>query len=230
VGVPIMARRRRLRITRGPAAVRTLPLALVLGAVLTVAPLSAQTLGHEIADGTPMVTDIAAEPPAAPDNGAVPYAAEIRMAATRWGLPEELVTAIIRIESNFDARATSRKGAQGLMQLMPQTASLLGVTNAFDPAQNIEGGVRHLRGLLDRFANSLLLALAAYHAGERAVMLYRDVPPFQETRAYVARVLGLLRRPDEPAAETVAMRPSLYRTVRPDGTLVYGNRLPPAAR
>jgi hypothetical protein len=112
---------------------------------------------------------------------------------------------------------------------MPQTASLLGVTNAFDPAQNVEGGVRHLRGLLDRFANSLPLALAAYHAGERAVMLYRDIPPFQETRAYVARVLGLLRRTDPPA-EAVMTQPALYRAVQPDGTLVYSNRPSPAAR
>jgi soluble lytic murein transglycosylase-like protein len=74
------------------------------------------------------------------------------------------------------------KGAQGLMQLMPETANMLGVRNSFDPQQNIDGGVRHLRGLIERFGNDLPLALAAYNAGEKAVVAYRGIPPYQETR------------------------------------------------
>jgi len=119
------------------------------------------------------------------------YAAEIRDAAARYGVSERLVSAVIRVESAFNPRAVSSKGARGLMQLMPETASMLGVRNTFDPQENIDGGVRHLRGLIDRFANSLPLALAAYNAGERAVVTYQGIPPYQETRDYVARVLAL---------------------------------------
>src|SRR5262247_3287662 len=93
------------------------------------------------------------------------YADEIKSAAERYGVPERLVQAVIRVESAFNPKAVSVKGAQGLMQLMPETASMLGVRNSFDPQQNIDGGVRHLRGLIDRFGNDLPLALAAYYAG-----------------------------------------------------------------
>src|SRR5262249_58310066 len=86
-------------------------------------------------------------------------------------------------------RAVSPKGAQGLMQLMPTTAATLGVRNSFDPRQNIEGGVRHLRGLIDRFPNRLALAIAAYNAGEKAVVQYGGIPPYPETQDYVSRVL-----------------------------------------
>ena len=95
---------------------------------------------------------------------------EITAAAERYGVPHGLVAAVIRAESGFNPRAVSRKGAQGLMQLMPTTAASLGVRNSFDPRQNIEGGVRHLRSLIDRFPNNLPFALAAYNAGEKAVL------------------------------------------------------------
>src|SRR4029434_8301931 len=104
------------------------------------------------------------------------YAAEIKDAAERHGVPERLVQAVIRVESAFNPRAVSVKGAQGLMQLMPETASLLGVRNSCDPQQNVDGGVRHLRGLIDRFGNDLPLALAAYNAREKAVIHYRATP------------------------------------------------------
>ena len=100
-----------------------------------------------------------------------------------------LVKAVIRAESGFQPRAVSRKGARGLMQLMPETALLHGVRNIHEPSQNIEGGVQHLRMLLDRYGGNVPLALAAYNAGEQAVDQHGGIPPFPETRDYVWRVL-----------------------------------------
>jgi hypothetical protein len=124
---------------------------------------------------------------------------DIRELATRYGLSEDLIAAIIEAESEFNPRAESCRGARGLMQLMPPTAATLGVREPFDPRENIEGGVRHLRAMMDRFKNNLPLALAAYNAGERAVIYYRGVPPFRETRQYVNRIL---RRLDRDGAKT----------------------------
>ncbi|MGH7820702.1 MAG: lytic transglycosylase domain-containing protein [Candidatus Binatia bacterium] len=104
-------------------------------------------------------------------------------------LEPALVKAMIRAESRFDPGAVSRRGARGLMQLTPRIARHHGVRNLRDPRQNILGGVRHLRSLLDRFDNDTRLALAAYNAGPRAVVRHRGVPPYRETRAYVAKVL-----------------------------------------
>jgi transglycosylase-like protein with SLT domain len=101
-----------------------------------------------------------------------------------------LVSALIRAESNFQPRAVSRKGARGLMQLMPATAHRLSVTYPFDPRWNLRGGVRYLRELADRFANKPELVLAAYNAGENAVESYGGVPPYRETVAYVKRILS----------------------------------------
>ena len=115
-----------------------------------------------------------------------PIIAEV---ATRYQVERALVKAVIRAESGFQPQAVSSKGARGLMQLMPQTAWLHGVRNIHEPMQNIEGGVQHLRMLLDRYSGNVVLALAAYNAGEGAVDLHGGVPPFQETREYVWRVL-----------------------------------------
>ena len=118
----------------------------------------------------------------------------IATASSRYGVSEELIAAIIEAESEFNPRAVSRHGAQGLMQLMPETAALLGVDDPFDPRANIDGGVRHLRALMDRFDNNLPLVLAAYNAGEVAVAKHRGVPPYRETRGYVNRILRRLNR------------------------------------
>jgi soluble lytic murein transglycosylase-like protein len=107
-----------------------------------------------------------------------------------WQVDPSLVKAIIANESGFDANATSKAGAQGLMQLMPSTAQAVGVRNSYDPAQNVAGGTRYLRGLLDRFNGDVRLAVAAYNAGPGAVEKYGDVPPYAETQNYVQNVLG----------------------------------------
>lgn len=122
------------------------------------------------------------------------YAAEIRTAATQHGVDEAIVRAIIHAESSFNPNARSRVGAQGLMQLMPPTARRFGVSNAYDPSQNIHGGVQYLAWLLKRYNGDLTLAAAGYNAGEGAVDKYKGVPPYSETRRYVERVRVLAER------------------------------------
>jgi Transglycosylase SLT domain len=104
-------------------------------------------------------------------------------------LDPDLINSVIHAESGFNPRAVSPKGAKGLMQLMPKTSTELGVSNAFDPQANVEGGTRYLRELLERYDFDLIKALAAYNAGPERVEQYRGVPPYQETRAYVARIV-----------------------------------------
>ncbi|MGZ3594091.1 MAG: transglycosylase SLT domain-containing protein [Syntrophales bacterium] len=113
-------------------------------------------------------------------------------ASEKHKIEPALIKAIIKAESNFNHRAVSPKGARGLMQLMPATASSLQVQDSFHPENNIEGGVRYLRYLLNYFNGNLPLALAAYNAGENAVIRHRGVPPYRETQVYVQRVLSYL--------------------------------------
>lgn len=118
-----------------------------------------------------------------------PYRNLVRAAADRHGLPEALLHGLIKVESNFNPRALSPKGARGLTQLMPATARRMGVRDAFDPAANIDGGARYLKELLVAFGHDVSLAVAAYNAGPAAVRRYRGVPRYAETIAYVPRVL-----------------------------------------
>ena len=146
------------------------------------------------------------------------YSEEIREIAARHGVDADLVEAVIRVESAFNPRAVSNKGAQGLMQLMPRTASALGVRNVFDPYQNIEGGVRHLRYLLDRYPGNVPLALAAYNAGEKAVDQYRGIPPYGETTQYVQKILG-----QSPSLGSSGSQTVIYRYIERDGTMTITN-------
>jgi len=122
---------------------------------------------------------------------ATDYDTLITQAASKNGVDPDLVKAVVKAESGFRSEAVSRTGAQGLMQLMPATAASLGVSDPFDPAQNIEAGTRYLKSQIDRFG-STELALAAYNAGPGAVVKYGGVPPFNETKNYVSRVMGYL--------------------------------------
>ncbi len=115
--------------------------------------------------------------------------AVVNMASATYHLDPDLVTSVIHAESGFNAHAVSAKGARGLMQLKPGTANKLGVSDAFDPQANVTGGSRYLRELLERYNFDLVKALAAYNAGPERVEQYQGVPPFRETRAYVARIV-----------------------------------------
>jgi len=222
--------------------IRSGVLAAVALAVLTGSiPAGAETYQLVAPDGTVHFTNAPSDPryrrmsgvPATssgtaegffrlPPAIAAPSLAEmIRTAAHRYGVPEQLVSAVIRVESGFNSRAVSRKGARGLMQLMPGTAAILGVRDSFDPLENIDGGVRHLRGLLERFSNNLPLVLAAYNAGEGAVNTYGGIPPYPETQAYVGRILSIL------GGDAYLQLPSsTYRYLESDGAVVYTN-IPP---
>jgi soluble lytic murein transglycosylase len=230
---------------------RTLAVLLAWG-LLALAPFSwvqAAVYGYVDAEGTAHFTDAPTTtqfrwlpafglPPGANlDHGQ--YAELIHSIAAENGVDPALVKAIIRAESNFNRHAVSRKGAQGLMQLMPGTAGRYTVGNAFDPAENIQGGVRYLRFLQDRFPGQLHLAVAAYNAGENAVLKHNGVPPYAETRQYVTRVLGFYGRPavlpaaaayaGAAGAQPAATTARVYRRVAPDGTPQYSN-MPPLVR
>ena len=179
---------------------------------------AAFALGVLVAVGTPwsasdviertvllMEPAVTIEEPAAPQYNLAAIPDHIKAAAQRHRLSEELITAVISVESNFDHAAVSHKGARGLMQLMPATASIMGVRDPHDPDENIDAGASHLRAMLDTFKGDLPLALAAYNAGEQNVIRHRGIPPFQETRQFVARVLR--RMGDKKGAETVMVKP-----------------------
>ena len=136
------------------------------------------------------------------------YNAIIVQAAKHFDVDAALVSAVIKAESDYDSRTISNKGARGLMQLMPATAQRFGVSNAFDPVENIHGGTRYLRWLLKTFDGNADLAVAAYNAGEGNVWKYKGVPPFRETVTYINRIAKHIRKAEVVAgnAATVAAR------------------------
>ena len=151
-------------------------------------------LPDEVPYPEPVATAAADDGGQQPAAGAVlqetPYGEIISAMSEAHGVDPLLVRALIQVESNYQARAKSRKGAMGLMQLMPSTARVYNVRNPFDPRANIEAGIKHLKSLIDRFGR-LELGLAAYNAGEGAVTKFNGVPPYRETRNYVSRILAL---------------------------------------
>jgi soluble lytic murein transglycosylase-like protein len=128
------------------------------------------------------------------DDEGMPFHGLIIEAAGRYEVDPHLIRAIILAESGYNPRAKSKKGARGLMQLMPSTAKALGVEDIYDPEENIDGGVRYFRSLLDRFDGDIRLALAAYNAGSRYVRHYAGVPPFEATRRYIKKVLRFQKK------------------------------------
>lgn len=128
-----------------------------------------------------------------------PYAELIRVAAAKYALDPLLLANVMAAESNFNPRAVSRKNAQGLMQLMPETSSRLMVKNPFDPAQNIDAGAAYLKQMLNRFAGNVELALAAYNAGPDKVLQYGGIPPFRETQDYVRRITSRVSQGTSPS-------------------------------
>jgi soluble lytic murein transglycosylase-like protein len=158
--------------------------------------------------------------------------AVVESIAAQHSLPPQLIHSVIQVESNYNPNAVSPKGAQGLMQLIPATARRFGVSDAFDPVANIEGGAKYLKYLLDLYNNDYRLALAAYNAGEAAVAKYGDVPPFAETRNYVVQVGRRLEQAQKAAAaqkqkevKTVEVKPDtprmIQQVVEADGTVRY---------
>jgi Transglycosylase SLT domain len=134
----------------------------------------------------------ASDPPADKAAATDHFDALIQEASIKYGVDPNLVRAVIRTESNFNPLATSRVGAKGLMQLMPKLAKELGISDVFNPRENIFGGVKYLSKLLDRHDGDVSLALASFNAGPRNVLRYKGIPPFKETRGYVKKITNLM--------------------------------------
>lgn len=148
----------------------------------------------------------------------------VREAAERHHVDPALVRAVIQTESNWNTSAMSRKGAVGLMQLIPTTAQRFGANDAFNPKQNVEAGVRYLRTLLERYNGNLDLALAAYNAGEGAVDRAHGIPSFRETRNYVQRVQDAYFRPGSGRLDGAFVRPNaIHREVEASGRVIFTN-------
>ncbi|MBI3940713.1 MAG: lytic transglycosylase domain-containing protein [Acidobacteria bacterium] len=171
------------------------------------------------------------QPAAAVAPAVSPYDGFITGQAAAYGVDPDLVRAVIAVESGFNPLAVSRRGAVGLMQLIPSTARRFGVRNIFHPEQNIEGGIRYLRFLLDTFNNDLKLTLAAYNAGENIVRRLGGIPNYPETLAYIRRVTGrygesyrLYRSPPAPLALTLPPAAgAIHRIVDSRGNIIYTN-------
>jgi len=178
----------------------------------------------------PQPADSSAEAPAVPPAG---INEAVERIAAKHSLPPQLIHSVIKVESNYNTHAISNKGALGLMQLIPSTARRFGVSDVFNPVENIEGGAKYLRYLLDLYAGNYPLALAAYNAGEAAVARYGGVPPFAETQNYVVlvrRQLELAKKAAEtkaapapvPVAEIKEQGPAhVVEVVEADGSVRY---------
>ncbi len=191
-----------------PAAAPASPMEL---APQAAGPLPMFATSTAAAAGPATLLPVAYQPVEA-DSSLIPYFALAQQAAEAYALPPELVLAVMKVESNFNPRAVSRAGAQGLMQLMPATATALGVTDPFDPRQSIVGGAYTLRVLVNEFEGQVPLAVAAYNAGSKAVRRHGGIPPIPETQSYVPTVLFLYR---SYLANGIARRAAVTAPVAP---------------
>ncbi len=155
------------------------------------------------------------------------YISLINEWAPQYNLDANLVEAVVAVESNYDRWAVSRKGAQGLMQLIPATAKRFGVRDAFDPADNIRGGIRYLNFLMSYFQGNLEHVLAAYNAGEQTVVRFHGVPPYPETQKYIRKVTSLYHALNSAAAPAPVQWPRgkfrLKRIILPNGSILFTN-------
>jgi soluble lytic murein transglycosylase-like protein len=204
---------------------------LVRSVIVTPKPVGSQKVAETVVapravDPIP-VNDAAPAPPPAPPSGIDEAVEQI---AAQNSLSPEFLHSVIKVESNYNPYAVSNKGALGLMQLIPATARRFGVSNVFNPVENIQGGAKYLRYLLDLYNGNFPLALAAYNAGEAAVAKYGGIPPFKETQNYIELVgKQLLMHPAPKPAAPPAPRPDgtarIVEVVEPDGSVHYVSRL-----
>jgi soluble lytic murein transglycosylase-like protein len=203
--------------------------------VLTSKPVAEKRVDPAVIAPRTVTAGPAAEPDA---RQAVPAGIDEAVAriAAEYSLPVQLIHSVIKVESNYNPFAVSSKGALGMMQLIPETARRFGVKNVFNPVENIQGGAKYLRYLLDLFDGSFPLALAAYNAGEAAVARYGGIPPFAETQNYVVLVRRQLELAKKAAAKTTVETvrpvpegapegpPHIVEVVLPDGSVRYVTR------
>ncbi len=207
---------------------------LVRSMVVSPKPVAAARIAQAVAP--PISAAVPSPDPQAPLPTGIDEA--VQRIAAQHSLPPQLIHSVIKVESNYNPHAISNKGALGLMQLIPSTARRFGVNDAFNPVQNIEGGAKYLRYLLDLYAGNYPLALAAYNAGEGAVAKYGGVPPYAETQNYVILVRRQLEQAKKSADAKAAAAPApqpviearetgpahVVEIVQPDGSVRYVSR------
>jgi soluble lytic murein transglycosylase-like protein len=218
---------------------RDLTILVAVALCFGASPAFAEELLYYIQDGRAIFTNTPSRRDAKPlpnfDRGpvrravtlpATPFDPYIDMVSIQNGVDPTLVKAVALVESGFNPKARSSKGAQGLMQLMPTTAALYGVKNIRDPYQNLAAGAKHLRNLLDQYEGDVTLALAAYNAGPEAVRRYGGIPAYRETQEYVKKVeanMGRRARPGVKKKSVSAAAAKIEMRVEPDGTITLFN-------
>jgi soluble lytic murein transglycosylase-like protein len=226
--------RRRVKIT---STVRSDPRTgkLVRSVIVTAKPVEERRVAENVV-APRVITPVAVDTPATTATPPSNIQDAVDRIADRHGLSHELLHSVIKVESNYNPYAVSPKGALGLMQLIPETARRFGVADVFDPIENIEGGASYLEYLIDMFHGNLMLAVAAYNAGENAVVKYGTVPPYAETQNYLRLVLDEAQKASaakireqkgqekQAKAETAPDGPHVQEIVQPDGTVRYVSR------
>ncbi len=196
--------------------------------ILSSASLWADSMGSSVDKTDPKIfTNLGKDQKATGVDARTRYISLINEWAPQYNLDANLVEAVVAVESNFDRFAVSKKGAQGLMQLIPATAKRFGVRDVFDAADNIRGGIRYLNFLMSYFQGNLEHVLAAYNAGERTVVRYHGVPPYPETQKYIRKVTSLYHALNSAAAPAPVKWPRgkfrLKRIILPNGSILFTN-------